>query len=239
MRDQASGSEDRKRNWLGTAIGFALFLLLLPAALMGSAGTADWPMGWILVALLLGSTVVSRMIVWRKFPDLLEERGRFTTVQGVKPWDRVIVRWVGLIGPLASFVVAGLDHRNAWPPPVSVSLQVLALLLVVLGFGLGVWAMAVNRFFSAVVRIQRERGHRVVDTGPYRWVRHPSYAGALIAYLAIPVMLDALWALLPVALLCAVLIVRTLLEDRTLLQELPGYEQYARTTRFRLLPGVW
>jgi protein-S-isoprenylcysteine O-methyltransferase Ste14 len=236
-----SSAKDLKgdRNWIRSAVGFGLFLLLLPAALMVSAGTLAWPMGWVLVVFILVSTVVSRLIALRKFPDLLKERGSYTTVEGVKPWDRVIVSSVGLIGPLVTFLVAGLDHRYAWPPPVSIPLTYLALLLVVLGFGVGVWAMAVNRFFSAVVRFQHERGHHVVDQGPYRWIRHPSYAGAVLAYLAIPLMLDACWALVPGSLMCAAVIVRTHLEDQTLLQELPGYPEYARRTPFRLLPGIW
>ena len=239
MRAPNPGTASSKHERVGSAVGFALFLLLLPAALLVSAGDTSWSMGWALVVLLLASTVLSRLIAWRKFPDLLDERGRYSTVQGVKPWDKAIVRWVGLVGPLVTFVVAGLDHRYGWSPPVARSLEVLALLLVGFGIGLGVWAMAVNRFFSAVVRIQHERGHHVVDTGPYRWIRHPSYAGAVMAYMAIPVMLDTLWALAPAALLSALVILRTQLEDRTLLQELPGYEAYARITRFRLLPGVW
>jgi protein-S-isoprenylcysteine O-methyltransferase Ste14 len=96
-----------------------------------------------------------------------------------------------------------------------------------------------NRFFSGVVRIQVDRGHHVVTSGPYRWVRHPGYAGALLDYWLTPIFLDSLWTFIPVAALTVVLVVRTALEDRALQDELPGYREYVRETRFRLLPGIW
>jgi protein-S-isoprenylcysteine O-methyltransferase Ste14 len=97
----------------------------------------------------------------------------------------------------------------------------------------------VNRFFSAVVRIQRDREHTVVTSGPYRLIRHPGYAGALITSLAIPLLLGSLWALIPAALVVCLLILRTALEDRTLQEKLDGYREYAGRVRYRLLPGVW
>jgi protein-S-isoprenylcysteine O-methyltransferase Ste14 len=115
----------------------------------------------------------------------------------------------------------------------------VAALVIAAGYGLAVWAMVENRFFSAVARIQKDRGHEVVTTGPYRIVRHPSYAGAILAYLAFPLMLDALWSLIPGVIMAGVLVVRTGLEDRMLIEELEGYQGYAEETRYRLIPGVW
>ena len=136
-------------------------------------------------------------------------------------------------------LVAGLQHRFQWPPRLPLLLQLAALILVILGFILGNWTMIVNRFFSAGVRIQRDREQTVVDRGPYAVVRHPAYAGALLTFLALPLMLDALWALLPALLTAVALVLRTALEDRTLQEELDGYTAYARRVRYRLLPGVW
>jgi len=99
--------------------------------------------------------------------------------------------------------------------------------------------MLANRFFSGVVRIQNERGHSVVSDGPYRWVRHPGYAGGFIGDLALPLLLGSAWAFIPAALTAGAVVLRTALEDRTLQAELPGYREYAQRTRFRLLPGVW
>lgn len=220
-------------------IGFLVYLLLVPALLFIAAGTVNWPMAWAYVALLLASTLGSRAIVLARNPETLRERARFTSAEGIKPWDRVLVPIVGLYGPMATMIVAGLDHRWGGSPAVPLSDQVLAALLVAAGYGLAVWAMVANRYFSSVARIQSERGQQVMTTGPYRFVRHPSYAGAILAGLALPFMLSALWALVPAVAMSAAVTVRTGLEDRMLRAELEGYQDYAARTRYRLFPGVW
>jgi len=115
----------------------------------------------------------------------------------------------------------------------------VSLVIIVAGYALGAYALIENRFFSGMVRIQADRGHQVVSSGPYRWVRHPGYAGALLSYLATPLLLDSWWATLPAAFLIVVLVIRTDLEDRALQAELEGYHDYAGRVRYRLLPGVW
>jgi len=227
------------RTMIRAVIGFALFLFLNPVAVFIAAGTKNWPMAWVYVVMLLASLLISRLIALKLHPDMLKERARFTDAEGMKPWDRFLSMFVGLLGPLLAAIVAGLDHRFEWGMAVSGTVQLIAASILAGGFAISVWAMVVNRFFSSVVRIQKEREHSVVTGGPYCLVRHPSYAGAIWAYLAFPFMLDALWALVPAALLTVALIVRTALEDRTLRQELPGYEEYAQRTRYRLFPGIW
>jgi protein-S-isoprenylcysteine O-methyltransferase Ste14 len=216
-----------------------LYLFLVPALLFIFAGTTNWPMAWVYTALLLVSTIGSRLIVWRRNPDTLRERARFTASEGTPSWDRLLVPIVGLYGPMATMVVAGLDHRLGWSAVVPVIWQIVAALVIAGGYGLAVWAMVVNRYFSAVARIQQDREQVVVTSGPYRIVRHPSYAGAVLASLALPVMLDALWAAVPAAVMVVALIVRTGLEDRMLREELEGYQSYAGETRYRLIPGLW
>jgi protein-S-isoprenylcysteine O-methyltransferase Ste14 len=135
-------------------------------------------------------------------------------------------------------LVAGLDALFGWSPTFSLPVKIVSLALILAGYALGSYALIENRFFSGMVRIQKERGHQVVSSGPYRWVRHPGYAGALLTYLFTPILLDSYWAYIPVALLTVVLVIRTSLEDRTLQQELPGYADYAQRTRDRLLPGI-
>jgi len=220
-------------------IGFLLYIFLVPALLFISAGTIAWPMAWVYVVLLLVSSLGSRLIVLKRNPETLRERARFTSSEGTKSWDRVLVMIVGLYGPAAMVIVAGLDHRWGWSPVVPIAVQVLAALLVAGGYGLAVWAMVENPFFSSVARIQRDRAQQVVTTGPYRIARHPSYAGALLASAALPFMLSTLWALIPAVLMVIALVVRTGLEDRMLLEELEGYQNYAEKTRFRLVPGLW
>lgn len=232
-------SHKTRRNNLRAVIGFVAYVFLVPALLFIAAGTLSWPMGWVYAIMLLASALVSRLIALLRFPDLLRERARFTEAEGAKAWDRPLVAIVGLVGPMAMVVIAGLDQRFGWSAITPLYGQYVAVALVLVGYGLAVWAMAVNRYFSAVARIQKERGQVVVRTGPYRIVRHPSYAGALVAALALPFMLDAIWALIPGAGMGIALIFRTRLEDEMLKQELEGYAEYASATPYRLIPGLW
>ncbi len=232
-------SDMQARNIIRAVIGFALYLFFVPAILFIAAGTVNWPMAWVYVVLLLVSTIGSRLLVLKRNPDTLRERARFTASEGTKSWDRILVVVVGLFGPLATMGVAGLDHRFGWSRIIPELGQYLATLVIVGGYGLAVWAMVVNRYFSAVARIQHDRGQVVVTTGPYRIVRHPAYAGALLASLALPVMLDVIWALIPTLVMVVALVIRTGLEDRMLREELEGYESYAEETPYRLIPGLW
>lgn len=224
---------------LQAAVRFLLMLVILCGVLFLAAGTLNWPMGWVYVALTLFATLASRLLVLRRHPDLLKERASFAEKRNAKPWDAVLVQLVAVIGPMVTQIVAGLNYRFGWPPAIPLWLALAALVLVIAGWALGTWAMVANRFFSAVVRIQTDRGHTVVTGGPYRWVRHPAYAGGVIANLAVPLMLGSAWALVPGALTASLTVLRTALEDRTLQAELPGYADYAQRTRYRLLPGVW
>lgn len=124
-------------------------------------------------------------------------------------------------------------------PQLALAIQLIALVLLVLGYALFSWAMASNPFFSTLVRIQGERGHAVASAGPYRIVRHPGYVGWIILSIATPLMLGSLWGVMPGGLSALLMAVRTALEDKTLLAELDGYQDYAQTVRYRLLPGVW
>ena len=135
-------------------------------------------------------------------------------------------------------LTAGLDAAFGWSPPFSLQAKAVALLVILAGHALASYALIENRFFSGVVRIQFDRGHRVVSTGPYRWMRHPGYLGAILAYLAAPAFLDSACAFLPAAVIVAALVVRTRLEDRALQEELEGYREYAGQVRYRLVPGV-
>ena len=226
------------RNVIRAIIGFTLFLLLVPALLFIPAGTANWPMAWVYVALFLVSTIGSRLVVLRRNPDTLRERAQFTASEGTKSWDRILFAINGLFGTMA-MIVAGLDHRFDWSATIPEIGQYLAALVIVVGYGVSAWAMVANRYFSAVARIQQDREQVVVTSGPYRVVRHPGYAGALLASLAVPIMLDAVWALIPTAVTLVALTIRTSLEDRMLREELDGYQSYADATPYRLIPGLW
>jgi protein-S-isoprenylcysteine O-methyltransferase Ste14 len=218
---------------------FAAFTLLLPAVLFIAVGRLNWAWAWVYVGIVVFFTLVSRVAVIRTNPDLIAERAQSLDREDVRGWDRLILFFLLLIGPLAMMIVAGLDERFGWSPQILLAPRLVALAVMVLGYTLSTWAMAVNRYYSAVVRIQKDRGQTVVTDGPYRFVRHPSYATGIVSSLMIPILLGSLWALIPTILVALGTIIRTALEDKTLLEELDGYKGYAARVRYRLLPGVW
>ncbi len=212
----------------GTAIyGLVLFLC---------AGTVAWPAAWVYLGVMM-AVFAGYTAVISRHPDLIAERRK--PPADAKRWDRPLVALISAIGPAALLLACGLDRRFHWSPPMARAWNVTGVLLVVLGGSLTNWAVASNRFFSAVVRIQRDRGHHVVDAGPYGLIRHPGYLGSLIYMPGAALALGSWWALAVVAAISAVFIVRTELEDRTLCAELEGYAEYAGRVRYRLLPGVW
>ena len=219
------------------AIREVLSLVGMGVALFWSAGRLDWWSAWAALAVMAVWTAATAVIVLQYNPALLEERlGRRT---GEKKWDVAIVSLLGLI-TLVRYIVAGLDRRYGWTGGMPVEAQFVALALCALGYDvLFIWATVANTFFSRIVRVQSERGHAVVTGGPYRWVRHPAYAGAVLYELAVPVLLASWPAMLVSGLSVLLLVLRTALEDRTLQVELSGYADYARRVRYRLMPGVW
>jgi len=221
-------------------IRMLVLLMILPAVILfGAAGRLDWAAGWAYLLAVGGLAVLSRAWLMRTNPALAVERNRAYARTDAKTWDRYLMALVGLIGPWIVLLVAGLDARNGWSAPIAPGLQIAALVVIVLSMLIATWAMFSNPFFSATVRIQTDRGHTVVSRGPYRFVRHPGYSSGLLLYLAVPVLLGSWWGLIPAALVDLLVIYRTVLEDRTLHEELPGYPEYAARVRYRLIPGVW
>ena len=220
-------------------MGFAFYVLLNPALLFISAGTLRWAMGWVYSGIVVALTLVSRIAMFRWNPDLAQERANFRDAAGVKSWDRYLSALVGIYGNMAILIVAGLDKRFGWSPEILPLVSWIAVIVFLSGFAIGTWALVENRFFSAVVRIQTDRGHTVCRSGPYRFVRHPGYLGAIIFYVTMPLILGAIWALIPMGVTVVITILRTALEDRTLQAELDGYQAYAEQTRYRLFPGLW
>ena len=218
-----------RRWWISSIVG----IVILAATLFIPAGRLDWTMGWALVVIMTIWVVATGLA---SSPELLAERAERR--KGTKTWDMVVLGFAGL-AIVVRPIVAGLDVRYSWTEAMPLTLQIIALLVVALGYALGVWAMAANKYFSKVVRIQDDRGHTVATDGPYRFVRHPGYVGTILVELATPIMLGSWWAIIPGVLAALLFILRTALEDRTLQKELPGYGEYAQQTRYRLLPGIW
>ena len=211
-------------------------IVALGALLFLSAGRLNWTTGWLYLAVVAGSTATSYAYLLRKNPDLIAHRIKIG--KGTKTWDRI---WIGVFASvfLSIYAVAGVDAGRFGWSAMTRWLWPVGLALHLVGMALTSRSMAVNPFFEKTVRIQKERDQYVIDTGPYRFVRHPGYVGFFGWILAVPLLLGSWWAFVPTILSVAAVIVRTGLEDRTLRRELPGYDAYARRVRFRLIPNFW
>jgi len=212
--------------------------VIFGAVLFGLAGRLDWTMGWVTL-LAYGVTYILVLLVIPVEQELTQERQLAPKVD-TPWWDKLIATVGSLVFPLGFLVVAGLDQRNGWTTAdMPVWLQVGGATALILGILFASWAMAENRFYARYVRIQEERGHAVVSGGPYRFVRHPGYVGTGAICLGMPLGLGSLWALALGASFVVLMVIRTALEDRYLQANLPGYTDYARRVRYRLLPGIW
>jgi protein-S-isoprenylcysteine O-methyltransferase Ste14 len=220
---------------LKQVLPFIFSLTVVAACLFGSAGSWNWPNAWILLGVNFVACAISMIVLWSD-DGLRAER---TNTKAGKSWDKPLVFIVVLLGPIATWITAGLDrrfHRSAgmnWSVVVvGTGVGLLAVLLIA-------WAMRTNRFFSSIVRIQKDRGHVVISSGPYRFVRHPSYTGMIAFMLVTPLILDSRLAFTPVVITVAFHLLRTALEDRALQKELDGYTEYASRVRYRLMPFIW
>ena len=211
-----------------------IFILALAAIFFLCAGRLNLLMAWIYFIIALINTSITTLIM---DPELISERSRIG--KDTKKWDIIPALLIGRIGPLAILIVAGLDVRFRWSQQIPFALQIVALGIATLGLLISDWAVISNKFFSGVVRIQKDRGHTVVTKGPYGYVRHPGYVGAILHNVATPVILSSLWGLIPAGLVVCVIIIRTALEDRTLQEELAGYKAYAERVRYHILPSIW
>jgi protein-S-isoprenylcysteine O-methyltransferase Ste14 len=208
-------------------------VIFMAVILFAASGRLDWTMAWALLGIHFAG---SAYVTLSASPSLIEERTRRNP--GTRGWDKTLLPLMSVTG-LVALLVAGLDMRFGWSLQFPFALEVAAAILLVLGYAILDWAAITNKFFSATVRIQQDRGHTTVTGGPYRFIRHPGYLGLIICVLAQPLMLGSLWALVPAIVTAFILLARTGLEDRSLRKELPGYAEYSRQVRRRLLPGVW
>jgi protein-S-isoprenylcysteine O-methyltransferase Ste14 len=238
MTAQDTTQTDIRLN-LRIILGTLLFSALMICALFPVSGDWGWVEAWVLILLAMTLSLLPRWIAARRHPGFLNERMKLLTAEGIKAWDRVLVAALLLPAPMAAWIVAALDRRFLWTVNFPVAWEFVGVAGYLLaGFWAG-WAMVENAFFSSVVRIQSDRGQTVLQTGPYRLIRHPGYVGGILGALSTPLLLGSLWAFFPALLIVALYLVRTALEDRTLQRELTGYAEYAQNTRFRLIPGIW
>jgi protein-S-isoprenylcysteine O-methyltransferase Ste14 len=211
-------------------------VIFMGVILLWSAGRIDWLAAWAVIIVTAAWVLATAIVIIRFNPELLAER--LGPRKGAKSWDTAIVSMLG-ITQVFRYAVAGLDQRYGWSGDIPIAAQITGLIVCILGYALFVWATYSNAFFSQVVRIQSEHGHTVVKSGPYQYVRHPAYIGAILFEFAVSVTLASWWALIFSIIGAVLLILRTKFEDRTLQAELPGYQEYTLQVPNRLLPGVW
>lgn len=223
------------REWLHAAIVY----FSVPLILLACGGDIDWWQAWVFSLLIVTAGIGGRIWAEWRHPGLLAERNQSLKAPDVKAWDKILAPLMAITLTYPLVIVAGLDHRFGWSPLFPTWLQIVGILLIALGYAFATWALAENRFFSTMMRIQTDRGHVVCDSGPYRVVRHPGYAGNLLALPGLVLALNSTWTLIPVGVALVVAVIRTALEDRTLQEELPGYPEYASRVRYRLFPGLF
>jgi protein-S-isoprenylcysteine O-methyltransferase Ste14 len=232
--DQTTHPEpiDRRRLILSTISS----LLVLFLCLCLPAGTWAWPRGWLFLGVLLASSIPVTLYLRRVNPDVIA--GRVNRHERPRRWDLILGLMI-LVMMLAVLILAALDDGRYHWSHVPWWGCVLGYALLIAGMLGLTWAESVNKFFEPSVRIQTDRGHRVIDTGPYAIVRHPGYVSGFLVFIGMPLSLGSLWALIPTILLCLTVVVRTIWEDQTLREELAGYNEYTQRVRYRLIPGVW
>ncbi len=222
---------------LVTLVGSTVFFGVVPAAVIFIlAGRWDLWNVWAYAGILVVFFSFATLATYRSSPDLLKER--------MKPATPGRAGWTGVPANSVVFLlhwsIAGLDQRFHWSdivPPAGVA---AGLVIIAIGVGLATWATVVNPFYSSVIRIQADRGQRVISEGPYAIVRHPSYAAGILAFVGSGVALNSLLSITPiVVILLPLFIYRTMIEDRLLQDELAGYADYAAKVRYRLIPSVW
>lgn len=213
----------------------AFLMGLLGTILFVSAGTLNWPQALIFLSVYAVCFILTSLILFLKAPQLMDERR--VKHDNVKRWDKPLVRaFQAMYFPM--FILSGLDRRWNWSK-VAIGVSIVALILVIAFFVIATWSPLVNPHLETYVRIQTDRGHQVIDSGPYSIVRHPTYIGLAIFFIAIPLSLGSLVGLIPSSIAVLCLAIRTYLEDKTLLTELGGYSAYAQRVRYRWLPGLW
>ena len=223
------------RQWIRLGVVY----LLIPLILVICGGDLGWWQAWLYSLLILAAGIGGRMWAEQRHPGLMAERQNIENIKNAKSWDKVLAPLMAVSVGYPMVFVAGLDHRYSWSSEFPLWLIVIGFILISLGYAFAAWALAENRFFSSVVRIQTDRGHVVCDSGPYRLVRHPGYAGNILALFGIVLALGSSWTLIPAAVASIVAVTRTVLEDQTLQEELPGYRDYARRIRYRLIPWIY
>jgi protein-S-isoprenylcysteine O-methyltransferase Ste14 len=242
MEDSSQGDNPKtnrlRRSGKLVVLGSFLGPVIQTALFFAAAGRLDLPRAWLYLGVsfvwMVGNVVMLALVN----PEMLNYRGQRRR-QDTKAWDRKLLPVFGLFAMEILPIVMGLDVGRYHWSNLGPWATILGVVLFSLAWTILTWAMLTNPHFEATVRIQTDRGHRVVTTGPYAIVRHPGYVGASLWVLGSPLIVGSAYGLIPAGITVGLLVLRTYLEDKTLQAELPGYAEYAQRVRHRLLPGVW
>lgn len=210
---------------------------VMAAVMFWSAGTLYWPEAWLYLTVQFSYSASEAAWLKKDDPALLRDRMTFLK-SSARGWDKAFI-WISTAVFVPYLVLPGLDAiRYQWSA-IPIGVQGVAFAGILFSLLLISWVMRENPFLSRMVEVQRERSHRVVTTGPYRYVRHPMYSGVIVLFFCIPLALGSYLSLIPATILVLLLVVRTLLEEKTLQAELEGYSAYAARVRYRVFPGIW
>ncbi len=212
-------------------------ILVMAAAFFLAAGRLDLPRAWIFFSLYLVSVLFNTIIFLKFNPEVVAARGKIIKGE-MKWWDKIFaVLYISSIFLIS--IVCGLDVGRFQLSNLGMEFLAVGIIMFIPGWLLVMWAMVENKFFEGAVRIQRERGHKVVSTGPYAIIRHPGYAGMILLYACTPLILGSVYGLIPVLLLVVAFVFRTDHEDKMLYEKLEGYKEYVEKVKYRLVPGIW
>lgn len=228
--------QTRRQKTVRRMVQVLVTTVLQGLVLFSAAGKLRWGWGWGYIGFYLLMILVNASLLRRINPDVIAERADNA---GMKDWDKL----VGGVFALAYFIglplVAGFDLRWGWTSDLHVGMHLIGVGLFLAGSVLFVWSMAVNAYFATIVRVGENETHHVIMSGPYRFIRHPGYLGAILQCLGTPLILGSWWAMIPGVVALGAILARTVLEDQTLQAELVGYDRLVQQTPYRLLPGIW
>jgi protein-S-isoprenylcysteine O-methyltransferase Ste14 len=229
---------EAKKAFLKQSLLSTVLLAVMMAIFYVSARRTNIPRSYLFIVVNFIHLIGSNLAIYRYNPELLIQRLKIRR-KGSKTWDEVLMRITNLTALLVLPVVAGLDVGFYHWSSLGIEYAVLGIIIAAVSSVMLNWAMIVNPYFEPTVRIQEEREHHVISTGPYAIVRHPGYLSGILWLTATPLILGSLYALGAVVLFVILITFRTYLEDSTLQKELPGYAEYVQKVRYRLFPLIW
>jgi protein-S-isoprenylcysteine O-methyltransferase Ste14 len=230
-------NKEIKKSFFKAMLLMPVLVVIMALIFFSSAGRYDIPRAWYFFISMIIYFYISIIVVYRFNPTLIAERLKIK--KDTKKWDRILMRITNLFGIYIPFVIAGLDvGRFRWSY-LNIHFLIIGYILWILSNFFSTWAMTVNPHFEPTVRIQNDRNHKVIKTGPYRFIRHPGYLGGVLFYISTPLIIGSAYAFIPAGIAIILTIIRTILEDKTLQSELDGYLEYSKRVKYKLIPEIW